>query len=91
MRGPILNISPGLGASGVDMEYRRNSQGTIPSSVRSSATEIRCPRAISFPFYRLFTSPQIRLLNILPSHVSMIELAKTPLTGVIFIARNSLQ
>ncbi|XP_012062005.1 PREDICTED: cyclic AMP-responsive element-binding protein 5-like, partial [Atta cephalotes] len=28
MRGPILNISPGLGASGVDMEYRRNSQAT---------------------------------------------------------------
>lgn len=27
MRGPILNMSPGLGASGVDMEYRRNSQG----------------------------------------------------------------
>ncbi|XP_012227766.2 E3 ubiquitin-protein ligase RNF38 isoform X1 [Linepithema humile] len=28
MRGPILNMSPGLGASGVDMEYRRNSQAT---------------------------------------------------------------
>lgn len=28
MRGPLLNMSPGLGASGVDMEYRRNSQGT---------------------------------------------------------------
>lgn len=27
MRGPLLNMSPGLGASGVDMEYRRNSQG----------------------------------------------------------------
>jgi len=27
MRGPILNMSPGLGASGVDIEYRRNSQG----------------------------------------------------------------
>jgi len=33
MRGPILNISPGLGASGVDMEYRRNSQGTASSIV----------------------------------------------------------
>lgn len=29
MRGPILNMSPGLGASGVDIEYRRNSQGTV--------------------------------------------------------------
>ncbi|XP_072751010.1 uncharacterized protein Mura isoform X2 [Anoplolepis gracilipes] len=28
MRGPLLNMSPGLGASGVDMEYRRNSQAT---------------------------------------------------------------
>jgi hypothetical protein len=28
MRGPILNMSPGLGPSGVDMEYRRNAQGT---------------------------------------------------------------
>ncbi|XP_024944477.1 RING finger protein 44 isoform X2 [Cephus cinctus] len=28
MRGPLLNLSPGLGASGVDMEYRRNSQAT---------------------------------------------------------------
>jgi len=28
MRGPILNMSPGLGPSGVDMEYRRNTQGT---------------------------------------------------------------
>ncbi|XP_032671254.1 RING finger protein 44 isoform X2 [Odontomachus brunneus] len=28
MRGPILNMSPGLGASGVDIEYRRNSQAT---------------------------------------------------------------
>lgn len=27
MRGPLLNMSPGLGASGVDMEYRRSSQG----------------------------------------------------------------
>lgn len=26
MRVPLLNMSPGLGASGVDMEYRRNSQ-----------------------------------------------------------------
>lgn len=52
MRGPILNISPGLGASGVDMEYRRNPQGTrrFPPSVRPSATEVRCssPRAILF-------------------------------------------
>lgn len=30
MRGPILNMSPAIGASGVDMEYRRNSQGTAP-------------------------------------------------------------
>lgn len=29
MRGPLLNMSPGLGASGVDMEYRRNSQGIL--------------------------------------------------------------
>lgn len=29
MRGPLLNLSPGLGPSGVDMEYRRNSQGTL--------------------------------------------------------------
>ncbi|XP_076242027.1 ring finger protein murashka isoform X2 [Calliopsis andreniformis] len=28
MRGPLLNMSPGLGASGVDMEYRRSSQAT---------------------------------------------------------------
>ncbi|XP_043479187.1 RING finger protein 44-like isoform X2 [Leptopilina heterotoma] len=28
MRGPVLNISPGLTANGVDMEYRRNAQGT---------------------------------------------------------------
>lgn len=28
MRGPILNMSPGLGPSGVDMEYRINSQAT---------------------------------------------------------------
>lgn len=27
MRGPLLNMSPGLGASNVDMEYRRSSQG----------------------------------------------------------------
>lgn len=27
MRGPVLNISPGLTANGVDMEYRRNAQG----------------------------------------------------------------
>lgn len=29
MRGPLLNMSPGLGASGVDMEYRRSSQGIL--------------------------------------------------------------
>ncbi|KAG6795176.1 RING finger protein 44 isoform X1 [Apis mellifera caucasica] len=28
MRGPLLNMSPGLGASNVDMEYRRSSQAT---------------------------------------------------------------
>ncbi|XP_046430902.1 RING finger protein 44 isoform X2 [Neodiprion virginianus] len=28
MRGPLINLSPGLGASSVDMEYRRNSQAT---------------------------------------------------------------
>ncbi|XP_015435646.1 PREDICTED: RING finger protein 44 isoform X2 [Dufourea novaeangliae] len=28
MRGPLLNMSSGLGASGVDMEYRRSSQAT---------------------------------------------------------------
>lgn len=27
MRGPVLNISPGLTANGVDMEYRRSAQG----------------------------------------------------------------
>lgn len=26
MRGPLPNMSPGLAASDVDMEYRRNSQ-----------------------------------------------------------------
>lgn len=29
MRGPLLNMSPGLGASNVDMEYRRSSQGML--------------------------------------------------------------
>lgn len=29
MRGPLLNMSPGLGASNVDMEYRRSSQGIL--------------------------------------------------------------
>lgn len=29
MRGPVLNISPGLTANGVDMEYRRNAQGKL--------------------------------------------------------------
>lgn len=33
MRGPILNMSPGLGASGVDIEYRRNSQGMTARSL----------------------------------------------------------
>ncbi|XP_033324818.1 ring finger protein murashka isoform X2 [Megalopta genalis] len=28
MRDPLMNLSPGLGASGVDMEYRRSSQAT---------------------------------------------------------------
>lgn len=42
MRGPILNISPGLGASGVDMEYRRNSQGTRRFRP-PSATEVPLP------------------------------------------------
>lgn len=32
MRGPLLNMSPGLGASNVDMEYRRSSQG-MPTDV----------------------------------------------------------
>lgn len=51
MRGPILNISPGLGASGVDMEYRRNSQGIqrFRSSFRVYL-EIRCPSAILSAF-----------------------------------------
>lgn len=40
MRGPILNMSSGLGASGVDIEYRRNSQGmTLIHLKRSSFFE----------------------------------------------------
>lgn len=35
MRGPLINLSPGLGASGVDMEYRRNSQGALKAQIRA--------------------------------------------------------
>lgn len=38
MRGPLINLSPGLGASGVDMEYRRNSQGIQLSIVKKYAS-----------------------------------------------------
>ncbi|XP_020279405.1 RING finger protein 44 isoform X2 [Pseudomyrmex gracilis] len=38
MRGPILNMSPGLGASGVDMEYRRTSQEEFRGTSFLSAT-----------------------------------------------------
>lgn len=46
MRGPILNMSPGLGASGVEMDYRRNSQAT--NQLPLSPVQIQP----SSPYYR---------------------------------------
>ncbi|XP_023287910.1 RING finger protein 44 [Orussus abietinus] len=46
MRGPLLNLSPGLGASGVDVEYRRTSQAT--SQLPLSPVQIQP----SPPYYR---------------------------------------
>ncbi|XP_066582684.1 E3 ubiquitin-protein ligase RNF38 isoform X2 [Prorops nasuta] len=46
MRGPLLNLSPGLGASGVDIEYRRPTQAT--SQLPLSPVQIQP----SPPYYR---------------------------------------
>lgn len=50
MRGPILNLSPGLGASGVDMEYRRNSQGTSLLSLVGWLVGLSLSRPFNFEF-----------------------------------------
>lgn len=54
MRGPLLNMSPGLGASGVDMEYRRSSQGISKLSKQSIDLRSRaCPCTVTLSYGRI--------------------------------------
>ncbi|XP_043265739.1 RING finger protein 44 isoform X3 [Colletes gigas] len=52
MRGPLLNMSPGLGASGVDMEYRRSSQVTTRFSATNQLPLSPVQIQPSPPYYR---------------------------------------
>lgn len=59
MRGPLLNMSPGLGASNVDMEYRRSSQGTTIFILHCNYMIVKINDFFFFPF--LFSHKSVTL------------------------------